>query len=64
LQSGLDLFGCCDALPILQFLSSQGSVDGVTRQNTLTEDGLAPEVGAQLCQQIYQLFQQHRAAAV
>ena len=64
LQSGLDLFGCCDALPVLQFLSSQGSVDGVTRQNTLTEDGLAPEVGAQLCQQIYQLFQQHRAAAV
>ncbi len=64
LQSGLDLFGCCDALPILQFLSSQGSVDGVTRQNTLTEDGLAPEVGAQLCQKIYQLFQQHRAAAM
>ena len=62
LQSGVDLFGCCDALPCLQFLSSHGSVDGVTRQNTLTEDGLSPDIGAQLCQQIYQLYQQHRFA--
>lgn len=62
LQSGADLFGCCDALPCLQFLSSHGSVDGVTRQNTLTEDGLSPDIGAQLCQQIYQLYQHHRFA--
>lgn len=62
LQSGVDLFGCCDALSCLQFLSSHGSVDGVTRQNTLTEDGLSPDIGAQLCQQIYQLYQQHRFA--
>ncbi len=64
LQSGADLFGCCDALPCLQFLSSHGSVDGVTRQNTLTEDGLSPDIGAQLCHQIYQLYQQHRFAPV
>ena len=63
-QSGQDLFACCDALPVLQFLSAHGSVDGVTRQNTLTEDGLAPEVGAALCQQIYQLYQQHRTVPV
>ena len=60
LQSGQDLFACCESLPILQFLSERGSVDGVTRQNTLTEDGLAPEIGASLCQQIYQLYQQHQ----
>lgn len=60
LQSGQDLFGFCDALPILAFLSKHGSVDGVTRENTLTEDGLAPEIGAALCQQIYQMYQKHR----
>ena len=64
LLSGVDLFACCDALPSLQFLSEHGSVDGVTRQNTLTEDGLAPEIGALLCQQIYQLYQQHRTVPV
>lgn len=64
LQSGLDLFSCCDTLPVLQYLSAKGSVDGVTRQNTLTEDGLAPDVGAALCQQIYQLYQQHRPVPV
>lgn len=63
-QSGVDLFGYCDAMPSLQFFSAHGSVDGVTRQNTLTEDGLAPEVGAALCQQIYQLFQQSRSESV
>lgn len=64
LQSGQDLFACCDAKPVLQFLSAHGSVDGVTRQNTLTEDGLTPEVGAALCQHIYQLYQQHRPVPV
>ncbi len=64
LQSGLDVFSICDPLPMLQFLSANGSVDGVTRQNTLTEDGLAPEVGIALCQHIYQLYQQHRPAPV
>ncbi|TXH98624.1 MAG: DUF4392 domain-containing protein [Rheinheimera sp.] len=64
LQSGMDLFHCCDALPSLQFLSEHGSVDGVTRQNTLTEDGLPPDIGASLCQQIYQLYQQHRSVSV
>lgn len=64
IQSGVDLFGHCDALPSLQFLSQHGSVDGVTRLNTLTEDGLAPEVGAQLCRQIYQWYQQRRTVPV
>lgn len=63
-QSGIDLFACCDAMPSLQFLSSHGSVDGVTRLNTLTEDGLAAEIGAELCHKIYQLYQQHRSTLV
>lgn len=63
-QSGIDLFACCDAMPSLQFLSSHGSVDGVTRQNTLTEDGLAAEIGAELCHKIYQLYQQHHSKLV
>jgi hypothetical protein len=64
LQSGQDLFDCCATTAVLQYLSAKGSVDGVTRQNTLTEDGLAPEVGAALCRQIYQLYLQHRPAPV
>ncbi|MDP5138215.1 DUF4392 domain-containing protein [Rheinheimera baltica] len=35
-------------LAILQYLSAKGSVDGVTRLNTLTEDGLAHTEGQQL----------------
>ncbi|MDX3775032.1 DUF4392 domain-containing protein [Chromatiaceae bacterium AAb-1] len=37
-----------DPLAILQYLSERGSVDGVTRQNTLTEDGLSHQEGLQL----------------
>jgi hypothetical protein len=37
-----------DPLAILQYLSAKGSVDGVTRLNTLTEDGLVHTEGVQL----------------
>lgn len=60
LQSGINLFSLCDNLPTLRFLSDHHSVDGVTRLNTLTEDGLSADIGAALCNSIYQLYQQHR----
>ena len=41
-----DLLGTISPLAILDYLSSRGSVDGVTRENTLTEDGLSADEGA------------------
>ena len=46
--SGQDLLEQISPLKILGYLSSKGSVDGVTRQNTLTEDGLDAEEGLQV----------------
>lgn len=40
-----DLLADVDSLAILRYLSDHGSVDGVTRENELTEDGLAAEEG-------------------
>lgn len=45
---GEDLLASADPLAILQYLSAKGSVDGVTRLNTLTEDGLPHTEGLQL----------------
>ncbi|MCV6625126.1 MAG: DUF4392 domain-containing protein [Cellvibrionaceae bacterium] len=45
---GQDLLAGIDNMAILQYLSEQGSVDGVTRENTLTEDSLAAAEGAKL----------------
>ena len=39
-----DLLLDWDNLAVLNYLSERGSVDGVTRENTLTEDGLSAEV--------------------
>ena len=41
-----------DNQAILQYLSNRGSVDGVTRKNTLTEDGLDSEIGENLIQEL------------
>lgn len=41
LWSGRDLLGETDPLAIIEYLSKLGSVDGVTRINQLTEDGLS-----------------------
>lgn len=41
-----------DNLQVLKYLSDRGSVDGVTRKNTLTEDGLASEVSENLIVQL------------
>lgn len=40
-----DLLAEIDPLAILKYLSHHGSVDGVTRENTLTEDGLNASEG-------------------
>jgi hypothetical protein len=45
LADGGDRLGALRPREDLAFLSAHGSVDGVSRENTLTEDGLAVEVG-------------------
>ncbi|MEP5763018.1 MAG: DUF4392 domain-containing protein [Halieaceae bacterium] len=42
---GEDLLGRISPVEILDYLSQRGSVDGVTRENTLTEDGLPASEG-------------------
>ncbi|MFT4769018.1 MAG: hypothetical protein ACI8RN_002158 [Glaciecola sp.] len=42
----------------LRYLSERGSVDGVTRENTLTEDGLPAAAGADLLDQLHRLVAQ------
>ncbi len=53
--SGQDLLGAISPLSILQFLSARGSVDGVTRENTLTEDGLPLTEGASVIRELRRL---------
>ncbi|MEM8561636.1 MAG: glutamate cyclase domain-containing protein [Pseudomonadota bacterium] len=50
-----DLLADIEPLAILQLLSACGSVDGVTRQNTLTEDGLAADEGVKVIGRLRQL---------
>ncbi len=52
---GEDLLGTISPLAILAYLSSRGSVDGVTRENTLTEDSLPAEVGAGVIRALQEL---------
>ncbi|WP_152663037.1 glutamate cyclase domain-containing protein [Arsukibacterium ikkense] len=57
---GRNLLTAADPLAILQFLSSHGSVDGVTRLNTLTEDGLAYTEGEQLITDLRELLKTYQ----
>ena len=50
-----DLLADFDNRLELQYLSDRGSVDGVTRENTLTEDSLPADDGIKLIQQLRQL---------
>jgi hypothetical protein len=50
--TGNDLLGQIDSLAVLKFLSKAGSVDGVSRENTLTEDGLPAQDGIDLIQRL------------
>jgi hypothetical protein len=50
--SGRDLLADISPLDVLQYLSARGSVDGVTRENTLTEDGLPVSEGMRIIQEL------------
>ncbi len=50
--SGRDLLAQVSPVDILDYLSARGSVDGVTRENTLTEDGLEAEEGLRVIQEL------------
>jgi hypothetical protein len=50
--SGRDLLAQVYPVEILDYLSARGSVDGVTRENTLTEDGLEAEEGLRVIQEL------------
>jgi hypothetical protein len=52
LWSGRDLLGQVSPTAILDYLSVRGSVDGVTRENTPTEDGLGAAEGCQVIEQL------------
>jgi hypothetical protein len=53
--SGRDLLGHVCPAAILDYLSVRGSVDGVTRENTPTEDGLQATEGDQVIAQLRRL---------
>lgn len=55
MQVKRDLLAAVDTLRILEYLSHKGSVDGVTRENTLTEDGLEAINGQQLIDDLRKL---------
>jgi hypothetical protein len=50
--SGRDLLAAISPLAILDYLCARGSVDGVTRLNTLTEDGLPAAEGMRIIQEL------------
>ena len=50
--AGRDLLAELSPEAVLDYLSARGSVDGVTRQNTPTEDGLPAADGVRLIQQL------------
>ena len=50
-----DLLAEISPISILEYLSARGSVDGVTRENTLTEDGLEATEGQQVIAELRQL---------
>ena len=52
LWRGRDLLGEIDPLELLRFVSNLGSVDGVTRVNRLTEDGLDVDVGRSVLREL------------
>ena len=54
---GENLLAGAEPLTILQYLSAKGSVDGVTRLNTLTEDGLAHTEGEILIKDLCTVLQ-------
>jgi hypothetical protein len=60
LWSGQDLLGNIAPSEILEYLSERGSVDGVTRENTLTEDGLDAAEGYSVINGLRDLLNTHK----
>jgi hypothetical protein len=52
---GTDVLGTITPRKILRYLADNGSVDGVTRENTITEDGLPASEGESVIAQLRQL---------
>lgn len=59
LWSGKDFLAHIQPKQLLSYLSERGSVDGVTRLNTLTEDSLESEAAEQLIQQFQSIVLSH-----
>jgi hypothetical protein len=57
--SETDMLEGWDNLAVLQYLSDRGSVDGVTRENTLTEDGLHADISEELIQNLRKIIKKH-----
>ncbi len=55
--AGRDLLAELSPVAILDYLSSKGSVDGVTRENTSTEDGMPAAEGISVIKQLRQLME-------
>jgi hypothetical protein len=53
---GHDLLAGANLLSLLEFLTANGCIDGVTRQSTLTEDGLPYQAGEALIRRLQQLI--------
>jgi hypothetical protein len=51
-----DLLSKVDTLEILKYISARGSVDGVTRLNTLTEDSLESGAGQQVIDELRRII--------
>ncbi|MEY8264419.1 MAG: DUF4392 domain-containing protein [Bermanella sp.] len=57
--SGRDMLAQLDSLAVLAYLSARGSVDGVSRENTLSEDGLPAVAGVDLLHRLRLLVKAH-----
>lgn len=59
--SGTDYLADWDNRAVLEYLAARGSLDGVTRENTLSEDGLPSESGKLLVAGLQQLVSEARS---
>ncbi len=55
--AGRDLLADISPMEVINYLSRRGSVDGVTGENTLTEDGMEARVGLDIIRRLQELVQ-------
>ena len=60
--SRIDYLAAWDNREVLEYLAARGGVDGVTRENTLSEDGLPSESGKLLVEALQQLVAEARSS--